>query len=180
MGFYERRLPHFEATHCPVFLTWRLHGTLPRNRTFPEEISSGRAFAAMDRLLDLEKSGALHLQVPEIADLTVEAFFHGANKLGFYELHAYVVMANHVHLLITPHVKLAKITHSLKRFTAREANRVLELTGKPFWQDESYDRLVRDGAELQRIQRYIEHNPVRAGLVAMPEDYPWSSARRLE
>jgi putative transposase len=111
----------------------------------------------------------------------VDAFFHGAEKLRFYELHSYVVMANHVHLLITPRVELAKVTHSLKRFTAREANRILALTGTPFWQDESYDRLVRDGAGFQRIRRYIEYNPVRAGLVAIPEDYPWSSAgRRLE
>jgi REP element-mobilizing transposase RayT len=90
-------------------------------------------------------------------------------------------MANHVHLLITPHVDLAKITHSLKRFTAREANRLLGLTGKRFWQDESYDRLARDEVEFQRIRRYIEFNPVRAGLVTLPEHYPWSSAgRRLK
>ena len=53
---------------------------------------------------------------------------------------------------------------------------MLGLTGKPFWQDESYDRLVRDRLEFERIRRYIENNPVRAGLVAAPEDYPWSSA----
>ena len=135
----------------------------------------------MDKLLDLERQGALYLRMPEIADLTVEAFFHGAEKLRFYELHAYVVMANHVHLLITPRVELARLTHSLKRFTAREANRILGLAGKNFWQDESYDRLVRDSDEFERIQRYIEYNPVRAGLVTLPEEYPWSSAgRRLE
>jgi len=135
----------------------------------------------MDRLLDLERSEARYLGRPEIASLTVQAFFHDSGKLRFYELHAYVVMANHVHLLITPRVALARITHSLKRFTAREANRILALTGKPFWQDESYDRLVRDNAEFQRIRQYIEQNPVRAGLVATPEEYPWSSAgRRLE
>ena len=49
--------------------------------------------------------------------------------------------------------------------------------GQSFWQDESYDRLVRDGAEFQRIERYIEWNPVKAGLVARPEDFPWSSAK---
>jgi REP-associated tyrosine transposase len=54
----------------------------------------------------------------------------------------------------------------------------LALTGKPFWQDESYDRLVRDAAEFERIRHYIEYNPVRAGLVELPEEYPWSSARR--
>jgi putative transposase len=158
-----------------------LKGALPKNRVFPEQTTSGQAFAAMDRLLDLERGEALYLRRPEIAGLMVQAFFHGADHLSLYELHAYVVMANHIHLLITPRVALAKITHSLKRFTAREANRILALTGKPFWQDESYDRLVRDDTEFQRIRHYIEQNPVRAGLVASPEEYPWSSAgRRLE
>jgi REP element-mobilizing transposase RayT len=181
MDLYERRLPHLAARHHPVFVTWRLHGTLPKNRIFPEYVTSGRAFAAMDKLLDLERDGALYLRLPEIASLTVQAFFYGAEKLRFYELHAYVVMANHIHLLITPAVDLAKITHSLKRYTAREANRGRGLTGKRFWQDESYDRLVRGGAEFQRIRRYIEYNPVRAGLVTLPEEYTWSSAgRRLE
>lgn len=97
--------------------------------------------------------------------------------LKHYDLHAFVVMANHVHLLITPTVQPSALMHSLKRFTAREANRIIGITG-PFWQDESYDRLVRDGREFERIRRYIENNPVRAGLVSAPEDYLWSSARR--
>jgi REP element-mobilizing transposase RayT len=91
-------------------------------------------------------------------------------------MHAYVVMANHVHLLITPHVEVSRLRQSLKRFTAREGNRMLGLTGEPFWQDESYDRLVRDETEFQRIARYIEMNPVKAGLAVRPEDFPWSSA----
>ena len=98
--------------------------------------------------------------------------------MKYYELHAWVVMTNHIHVLLTPSVELAKITHSLKRFTAREANRILGLTGQPFWQDESYDRLVRDRGEFDRIVRYIEHNPVTAGLVSAPALYPWSSASR--
>ena len=65
---------------------------------------------------------------------------------------------------------------SVKRFTARQANRLLDCTGQTFWQDESYDRLVRDAAEDERILRYIEMNPVNAGLVAAPEAFPWSSA----
>ncbi|HEX8847496.1 MAG TPA: hypothetical protein VF791_22830, partial [Pyrinomonadaceae bacterium] len=69
-------------------------------------------------------------------------------------------------------------TKTIKGFTAREANKLLNLTGQPFWQDESYDRWVRDETELKRIIRYIEHNPVSAGLVAKPEDWPWSSATK--
>ena len=67
----------------------------------------------------------------------------------------------------------------MKRFTAREGNRLLGLTGQPFWQEERFDRLVRNDAEFGRIARYIEMNPVRAGLVETPEAFPWPSARRL-
>ena len=63
----------------------------------------------------------------------------------------------------------------MKGYTAREANKILGRTGQPFWQKESYDHWVRDSAELQRIRRYIERNPVKGGLVSRVEDYPWSS-----
>ena len=58
---------------------------------------------------------------------------------------------NHVHMLITPRVPVSKVMQSLKRFTARQANLMLGLTGQPFWQDESYDRLIRSGDEFQRV-----------------------------
>ncbi|MGA8598490.1 MAG: hypothetical protein WB676_27550 [Bryobacteraceae bacterium] len=64
----------------------------------------------------------------------------------------------------------------MKGYTAREANRVLRRTGEPFWQCESYDRWIRNQQELERVWKYIEHNPVRAGLVVNPEEYRWSSA----
>ena len=71
--------------------------------------------------------------------------------------------------------------HSLKRFTAKEANRILFRTGQPFWQDESYDSAVRDDAEFRRIANYIEMNPVRAGLVEKPEDWEFQGEiHRLE
>jgi hypothetical protein len=68
---------------------------------------------------------------------------------------------------------------SLKRFTGLEGNRLLGVAGRPFWQDESYDRLVRDGKEFERIAWYIEMNPVVADLAAAPEEFPWSSARPI-
>lgn len=175
-GFYCRRLPHLDVRHTPVFVTWRLYGSLPARRYFDPALTAGRAFVAMDSLLDRATSGPLYLKIPEIADLTVGALRYGQEALRQYELHAWVVMANHVHLLITPDKELATITHSLKRFTAREANRVLGVTG-PFWQDESFDHVVRNDQEFARIFRYIEQNPVSAGLVSSPEEFDWSSAR---
>jgi hypothetical protein len=64
---------------------------------------------------------------------------------------------------------------SLKGFTAHEAIRRLGLYNTPLWQDESYDHLVCDG-QFDRIRRYIENSPVRAGIVMTPEEFPWSSA----
>src|SRR6202166_3781140 len=91
-------------------------------------------------------------------------------------LHAFAVMPNHVHLLITPAVALPKLTKSLKGITAKRANSMLALTGRSFWQEESYDRLVRHEREFEKIRNYIEENPVRAGLVKEASEYRWSSA----
>jgi type I restriction enzyme R subunit/putative DNA methylase len=87
-------------------------------------------------------------------------------------------MPNHVHLLILPSAPLAQITHWIKGRTARGANLLLDLTGEPFWQNESYDHWVRTAKECRRIAAHIEENPVSAGLVGAPEDWPWSSATR--
>jgi putative transposase len=69
-----------------------------------------------------------------------------------------------------------KLTKSLKGITARRANAMLTLTGNPFWQEESYDHLVRHTPEFEKIRNYIEENPVRAGLAGEANDYRWSSA----
>ena len=74
VSFYRRRLPHINETEKPVFLTWRLHGSLPPNRYFAGgTLSSGQAFAALDRLLDEARSGPFHLRQPELANMIVEA-----------------------------------------------------------------------------------------------------------
>jgi putative DNA methylase len=177
MVYSHRRLPYLYDEGQPVFLTWCLHGSLPCHRVFPADaLTSGQAFAAMDRLLDEARRGVRYLRQPGIADMVVEGIRHNDAVLGHYFLHAYAVMPNHVHLLVTPLITLPKLTKSLKGITAKRANAMLKLTVKTFWQDESYDHLVRNGREFDRIRNYIEQNPVRAGLVSEPSDYPWSSA----
>jgi REP element-mobilizing transposase RayT len=176
MDIYRRKLPHMSHTGRPVFVTWSLNDSLPPNRDFPRrKESSGNEFAAMDRLLDSARTGARYMAQPAIADMIVEVLRYAADVLKYYQLHAFVVMPNHVHILITPAVVLRKITQSVKGFSARRANEVLHLTGT-FWRYESYDHLVRNREEFARIQRYIEHNPVRAGLVQKEGEYRWSSA----
>jgi putative transposase len=180
MTFHTRRLPHYHAIGQAMFLTWRLHGSLPKGRTFPSATTSGEAFLAMDRILDQAITGPLYLRQPEIARMIVEAIHYRDGPLPHYHLHHFVVMANHVHLLITPRLPVSKLMQSLKRFTARESNKILGHTGQPFWQDESYDRVVRDETEFRRIARYIETNPVKAGIAVTPEEFPWSSARPID
>jgi REP element-mobilizing transposase RayT len=108
--------------------------------------------------------------------MVLDAIHDNANVLRHYVLHAFVVMPNHVHLLLNPAIALPKLTKSLKGITAKRANRSLGLTGTSFWQEESYDHSVRDNREFEQIRRYIENNPVKAGLVRGAEEYRWSSA----
>jgi len=178
VAYYERRLPHWHPEGKDIFLTWRLEGTLPHNRFVPPKgLTSGQAFACIDRYLDKAICGPSWLRLPEIATVVVDSLHYHESELRQYILHAYVVMPNHVHILITPVVSVPKIMKSLKAFTAREANAILNRTGLPFWQREFYDHWVREG-EFDRIARYIAQNPVKAGLATEPHLYPWSSAAR--
>jgi REP element-mobilizing transposase RayT len=130
----------------------------------------------MDRLLDRGAGGPLYLRRREIAELVVAALYDGDRKLHRYQLHAFAVMPNHVHLLATPRVVATRWLAPLKGFTAFRANELLGSNGQAFWQDESYDHLVRSTAEFERIRVYIEENPVTLGLVAEAPEYLWSSA----
>ena len=129
--FRSRRLPHYHSAGQATFLTWRLFGSLPPSRSFPSPIASGRAFLVMDRLLDSTCTGPLFLRMPEVAKMVMDAIHYRDQRT--YQLHSFVVMPNHVHLLMTPQEAVSKVMQSLKRFTAREGNRMLGLTGQPFW-----------------------------------------------
>jgi REP element-mobilizing transposase RayT len=119
--------------------------------------------------------GECWLRQPAIAKLTEDAlrFFDGER----YELQAWVVMPNHVHLLVdvweTP---LAELVKSWKSFVARKANKLLNRTGE-FWEREYLDTVIEDEERRRTAVRYIENNPTKAKLVLDPKDWPWSSAR---
>ncbi len=168
-----RRLPHWYELGTPLFITFRLHNSLPPNRFFPARLPSGKAFVQMDRILDAELSGPAHLRTPAIAKTVIASLQEGA--VQSFLLHAWVLMPNHVHLLITPKIDPASALHKMKGSSAREANKLLGRKGQPFWQEESYDHLVRHQQEFRRIETYIRENPVRAGLARTPESYLWSS-----
>jgi len=175
MSYHRRRLPHWDPDNAAIFLTWRLHGTLPAPQPEWLRLPAGHRFAAEDQALD-RAQGPQHLKNPAVAKVVDDALHYGAETLHLYDLHAWVIMSNHVHILIDPRVELSRITKTIKGFTAREANRILGRTHEPFWALESYDHWVRSLKEFENIIRYIEFNPVKAGLVENPEDYPWSSA----
>ena len=88
-----------------MFVTFRLAGSLPENRVFPPaRCSSGQAFVAMDRLLDRATEGPVFLRQQEIAQIVIDAIRDGEARFHRYQLHAFVAMPNHVHLLVTPNV----------------------------------------------------------------------------
>jgi putative transposase len=174
MAEYRRRLPHFHPDGEYLFVTWRLHGSLP---VAPPDViysTPGQAFAAQDRAL-ARNHGCQWLSDTRVARQVAEAIRAGESR-KLYELSAWVVMPNHVHMLILPQAALSVITHWIKGRSARQANLLLGRKGESFWQHESYDHWVRSERELRRIVAYIEENPVSAGLAGRPEDWPWSSA----
>jgi putative transposase len=180
--YYRRNLPHWIPEDKAIFLTWRLHGSLPatlfRSLDCKKGLTDGRRFVLADEELDRARFGPLWLKDPRIAESVVQALHHGESGLGFYALHEFVVMANHVHVLLTPKIELRRLTNGLKGVTAKVANQILRRPRKPFWQDESFDHWVRSSQEFARIGNYIEQNPVTAGLIANAEEWPWSSAYR--
>ena len=192
-NFYHRNLPHWHPPNSSIFLTWRLYGSLSQSvinqlKITRQEllkkkagVASGwtvdarlveykRFFAKVDAILDKADGGPLWLKQDNIAEAVHRSLLKTYAHL--YALWSYVVMANHVHVLLRPKpdATIALITKHLKGSTAREANTLLQRTGQPFWQDESFDHWSRDPAEFFRIVRYIENNPVKAGLVNKAAD----------
>jgi REP element-mobilizing transposase RayT len=112
--------------------------------------------------------GRCFMRDPNIAKIVADALrcFHGDR----YALLAWCIMPNHVHVLfsLTDGFTLETVLHSWKSYSAKEANRRLGRTGA-FWQREYFDHVVRSESSLQRIMRYVQDNPLRAGL----SNWPW-------
>ena len=179
MTYYERNLPHWQPPGKDLFVTWRLSGSLPvtvvQAVRAMGELPEGKRFAEFDKHLDSGSYGPTWLGNKKVASLVVEAI-RNAEAVKLCKIHTYVVMPNHVHVLLKPGLELARITKLVKGGTARAANKILRKTGRFFWQDESFDHWIRNSAEFERVRAYIERNPVKAGLVSRPEDWVWSSA----
>jgi REP element-mobilizing transposase RayT len=132
-----------------------------------------------DADLDRTTSGPRWLTYPSVANVVANALHHG-EKTGKYQLHAWVVMPNHIHIVITPESPFSEIMRWLKWTTARRANQLLGRRRTTFWQEEYYDHWIRTGKEFDSIVSYVEWKPVAAGLVQRTELWPWSSAGNQE
>jgi len=176
-GWYNRgRLPHFDGGPIPQFLTFRLHDSVPQEliEEWKANLSDVQFRKSVEKFLDAGY-GSCYLREPEIAHLVASSLkFHDTKK---YDLDAWVIMPNHIHFLVTPFegVELATIAHSIKSYTAHEANNILGRTGR-FWQVEPFDRYIRSFRHYASVVKYIENNPVKAGLCKTAGEWWYSSA----
>ncbi|HEY5382730.1 MAG TPA: transposase [Acidobacteriaceae bacterium] len=108
------------------------------------------------------------------AELFLDTLQHYRRE-DHYKLHAFVVMPDHIHLLLTPNeITIERAIQLIKGgFSRRLASKL------PIWQRGFTDRRIRDRQDLETNHDYIHHNPIRAKLCQLPEDYPYSSAYRL-
>ena len=179
MAYYERNLPHWQPEGKAFFLTWRLHGSLPafvvKFLHESDRLKSGRVFVRFDGSLDRATFGPTWLRNADIAKTVTNCIFSVVSSTKSV-LHAYVIMPNHIHILLEPNSPLREITQAIKGRSARDCNKILNRSGKPFWHEETYDHWVRSPQSFEKIRNYIERNPVSANLVKSPQDWPWSSA----
>lgn len=125
--------------------------------------------------------GKCLLARPEIAEVIVENWHYFDGKR--YRLMAYVVMPNHVHVLVQVYigVTLSSIVHGWKSYTSKRIIRLLDKEKEtytlPIWQPEYWDRYIRNQRHFDAAVEYIVENPVKAGLVKRAEDWRWLGAQ---
>jgi putative transposase len=111
-------------------------------------------------------------QNPKWCELFVQNLFGYRGK--YFELHEFVVMWDHFHLLITPTGALERAVQTIKGGFSYKAKKEFG-TNQEFWQVGFGDHRIRDAQDYQIHRLYIFNNPVKKGYCARPQDYPWSS-----
>ena len=178
-GWYSRGyLPHFDAPGTRQFITYRLADSIPPElrhewvevmRLEDDREKLRRMEIMLDRGL-----GACALRDARVAQIVQDnLWFHDGKA---YWLLAWVVMPNHLHILAEMGKPLDEVLKNWKSYTGSEANKMLGKVGETFWQADYFDRYIRDQEHYRKVVRYIENNPVKAGLVSEPSQWRWSSA----
>ena len=186
----RKYLPHIEDKKLQ-FITFRLYDSLPQsvieyckntlqslkkeeNKTDVTNAKIKECLKIIDKYEDAGY-GQCFLQNQQIADLMANTLKHNDNKL--YKLYDWCIMPNHVHVMIKTddNSSLSQILHAWRSYTAHKGNEILGRKGK-FWMNEYFDRYIREEVHGLKVSSYITMNPVKAGLVARPEEWRWSSA----
>jgi putative DNA methylase len=180
-------LPHFDQPGLIQSITFRLHDSVPTKvvEKWRRELNwvdgldgtDPREVELRERIDKYEDAGhgECLLNDPRVAELVQNALLHFDGER--YRLIAWSVMPNHVHALIETKEghTLGDVVHSWKSFTAHEANKLLGRNGE-FWAREYFDRYIRNQEHFNNALRYIEDNPVKAGLAKHARDWKWGSA----
>ncbi len=118
------------------------------------------------------------LKESKAADIVLETILFGKSQQWYYLL-SFVIMPDHVHLVIIPREKnISQCMKSIKGFSARRINALLNRKGS-IWQSGFYDYILDSEKKTLTRMRYIEDNPVRKGIVKQAEDYGYSSAKHV-
>lgn len=208
---YLNRLPHIAPIGATFFVTFRLADSLPRSfvnalkaeleaettrlkKEHPGDIqrirdARKRNFGKYDHQLDTQPYGTCYLRQPEVAEIVAAKM--RAYDGSIYDLQAYSIMPNHVHVLFSmatqvvdehgiwrdevpeDYVQLDKVMQLIKGGSAFSSNKHLGRSGK-FWFKDSYDHYVRKEEEWLNIAMYILQNPVKAGLAKKWEAWPFN------
>ncbi len=178
----QRHLPHWQQAGTTYFVTFRLADSLPVEKVnllrkqrdgwlllnpepwneLQEKEYSLLFSEKLNEWLDAGY-GECILSNTAVSEIVESSLLHFDGVR--YDLDEYVIMPNHVHILISPLAEhsLDKIFHTLKSFTAHAINKKLKLQGA-IWMDESYDHIVRSMDQLEFYRKYIRENPSKARL----------------
>ncbi|HRK22775.1 MAG TPA: transposase [Fimbriimonadaceae bacterium] len=142
-----------------------------------DKLRKKEMWTRIERFMD-SGAGSCALGIPTNALIVQENLRHHHQSL--FVLHDWVVMPNHVHVLLTPAsgITLERIVHACKSFTSKEIQRHFSLGGR-LWQEDYLDRYIRDDRHFEGVSNYIRHNPVKAKLVQDASLWPYSSANRV-
>ena len=199
---YHRKLPHIQPLGGTFFVTYRLYYSFPTSlkQQLREEFNEEKArlakldkystdvtdelnrryFGRFDTLLDLCSYSPAYLSIETVARMVADSWHYWDDKR--IDLIAYTIMPNHVHAVFTllgeetesgKTNSLRQHMHSVKSYSAHKANKLLTLSGA-FWEEESYDRLIRTNDELSRIIQYVLNNAVKAGLCKDWKEWTWN------